>query len=73
MGNGVKDQIEQFNWQRDEAEHKFPSTMRRFLPDVRDFCQKCHRDVLFKVFQCEYRMSHTAECFKCSRWLLRSL
>ena len=51
MEKGVKDQIEQFNWQRDEEDEKFPSTMQPFLPDVRKFCQKCHQDVLFKVYR----------------------
>ena len=54
MENGVKDQIEQFNWQRDMQTQTFPSTMQRFLGEVKEFCGKVHQDVLFKVYRCEY-------------------
>ena len=52
MENGVKDQIEQFNWQRDMKTQPFPWTMQPFLSEVKRFCEKVHTDVLFKVYRC---------------------
>ena len=57
MENGVKDQIEQFNWQRDMETQRFPSTMQPFLPETKEFCRKTHEDVMFKVLRCRF---HTA-------------
>jgi hypothetical protein len=57
MEGGVKDQIEQFNWQRDMKTQEFPSTMQPFLGEVKTFCDKTHNDVLFKVLRCEWSVS----------------
>lgn len=54
MEGGVKDQIEQFNWQRDMKTQEFPKVMQPFLSEVKTFCEKTHNDVLFKVLRCEY-------------------
>jgi len=51
MENGVKDQIEQFNWQRDMETQEFPSTIRSYLGEVKTFCDRVHGDVLYKVYR----------------------
>ena len=54
MENGVKDQIEQFNWQRDMATQDFPSTMLAYFDEVKSFCDRVHGDVLYKVYRRKY-------------------
>lgn len=49
----MKDQIEQFNWQRDMEDQPFPSTMQPFLGEVKEFCRKTHNDVLQNLYRCE--------------------
>jgi hypothetical protein len=53
MENGVKDQIEQFNWQRDMEDQPMPSTMKPFKEETKSFCERVHKDVLFKVYRRE--------------------
>ncbi|WWC58799.1 uncharacterized protein I303_101343 [Kwoniella dejecticola CBS 10117] len=51
MEKGVKDQIEQFNWQRDMSDQPMPSTIKPFQAEVKSFCERVHKDVLYKVYQ----------------------
>ncbi|WRT64439.1 uncharacterized protein IL334_001371 [Kwoniella shivajii] len=51
MENGVKDQIEQFNWQRDMEDQPMPSTIKPYVPEVKSFCERVHTDVLYKVYR----------------------
>ncbi|ORX39267.1 Clavaminate synthase-like protein [Kockovaella imperatae] len=51
MQNGVKDQIEQFNWQRDMKTQEFPAVMQPFLEETKEFCRIVHENILFKVFR----------------------
>ncbi|WWC58131.1 uncharacterized protein I303_100666 [Kwoniella dejecticola CBS 10117] len=51
MENGVKDQIEQFNWQRDMEDQSMPLTIKPYIPEVKSFCERVHKDVLYKVYQ----------------------
>ncbi|WWC86470.1 uncharacterized protein L201_001347 [Kwoniella dendrophila CBS 6074] len=51
MENGVKDQIEQFNWQREMEDQPIPSTLKPFEKETKSFCEKIHKDVLYKVYQ----------------------
>ncbi|OCF41964.1 hypothetical protein I317_04266 [Kwoniella heveanensis CBS 569] len=51
MEKGVKDQIEQFNWQRDMEDQPMPSTILPYVPEVKSFCERVHKDVLYKVYQ----------------------
>ena len=55
MEGGVKDYIEQFNWQRDMKSQPFPSMLQPFIPEIKSFCDTVHNDVLFKVYRCKLR------------------
>lgn len=54
MENGVKDQIEQFNWQRDMGDQSLPEVMERVRGEIQSFCDEVHNDILFKVLRCEF-------------------
>ncbi|WWC66202.1 uncharacterized protein I206_100103 [Kwoniella pini CBS 10737] len=51
MEKGVKDQIEQFNWQREMTDQPMPSIINPYKSEVKNFCEKVHKDVLYKVYQ----------------------
>lgn len=53
MENGVKDQIEQFNWQRDMEDQEMPSTLEPFRSEVKLFCDKVHGEVLYNIYRRE--------------------
>ena len=51
MENGVKDCIEQFNWQRDYMDQEIPSVMRPYLNEVKQFTDFVHQDILYKIYR----------------------
>jgi len=53
MENGVKDQIEQFNWQRDMEDQEMPSTLEPFRSEVKSFCDTVHGEVLYNIYRRE--------------------
>lgn len=53
FGNGVKDQIEQFNWARDMASQDFPESIMPFFDEVKAFTEKVHNHVLLDLLRCK--------------------
>lgn len=53
FGDGVKDQIEQFNWARDMTQ-EFPQAMMPFFDEVKAFTEKVHNHVLFNLLRREW-------------------
>lgn len=70
FGDGVKDQIEQFNWSRDMSHaDEFPSAMHPFLDEVRAFTDKVHNHVLLNLLRRE-SSAEPPDAGQCLRSLL---
>ncbi|KAH6999406.1 Clavaminate synthase-like protein [Ilyonectria destructans] len=49
IDNGVKDQIEQYNWNRDLTKREHPSTFRPFIPEVQELNDHVHKVILYRL------------------------
>jgi isopenicillin N synthase-like dioxygenase len=49
IDQGVKDQIEQYNWNRDLTLREHPSTLKPFLDELEELNQFVHKVVLFRL------------------------
>lgn len=47
--NGVKDQIEQYNWNRDLSLFDHPSTFKPFIPEMQELNEYLHKVVLYRI------------------------
>ncbi|KAF8515806.1 Clavaminate synthase-like protein [Hysterangium stoloniferum] len=51
INNGVRDQIELYNMNRDLNKRKHPEALRRFLPEIADFARFNHFQVLHPILR----------------------
>ncbi|PNS16803.1 UPF0676 protein [Sphaceloma murrayae] len=49
IDQGVKDQIEQYNWHRDLSLREHPSTLQPFLPEIQELNDHLHKVVLYRI------------------------
>ncbi|KAH6995424.1 Clavaminate synthase-like protein [Ilyonectria destructans] len=49
IDQGVKDQIEQYNWNRDLSLREHPSTLQPFIPEVQELGDYLHKTVLYRI------------------------
>ncbi|KIJ06318.1 hypothetical protein PAXINDRAFT_20480 [Paxillus involutus ATCC 200175] len=51
IDNGVRDQLEHYNINRDVTKRKHPEAVRPFLPEIREFSQFNHFNVLHPILR----------------------
>ncbi|KZT08212.1 Clavaminate synthase-like protein [Laetiporus sulphureus 93-53] len=51
INGGVRDQIEQYNMDRDVSKSEHPKALRPFLPEIDAFSRYCHYDILNPILR----------------------